>query len=491
MDGDEGRGTDKDLQNQVLHLPLQYWFFRERTTNYPSLLLVVLGAAQYNHSLLLVILELPSTTTVYYWLYWSCPVQPQSTTGYTGAAQYNPSLLLVILELPSTTTVCYWLYWSCPVQPQSATGYTGAAQYNHSLLLEGNRNWNHNEGDVISCQSGPGQNEALPTSPQDAGSKLVVVPGNNRTVISEKLEIVRKWGITTYMCTRQTLSERLGTGSRTVDLDLEPQLEDLSENQQRYSHLTKLADTLANQVAQFAATQKSLGDAFADLSIKSPTLHVEFGVNADAQHFLSKRGEELAVAVGSFSSEVNTLVSRTIEDTMVNVKQYHSHRSVPPRHYHHTTRSVPPRHYHHTTRSVPLHYHQVSTITLPTRSVPSRHYGCYGYRVEYDAYRCDLEELNLGPRDVSTRTKLEQAERNLQNQRKRYLQSRDDLSVKLRLLEENKVKVLQRQLLLLQAAGASHNLSCHQHLQAKLQERSIQLDSCPALDSLSWLESSC
>ncbi|CAL8241309.1 unnamed protein product [Merluccius merluccius] len=278
---------------------------------------------------------------------------------------------------------------------------------------------------------------ALPTSSQDAGSKLVVVPGNNRTVISEKLEIVRKWGITTYMCTRQTLSERLGTGSRTVDLDLEPQLEDLSENQQRYSHLTKLADTLANQVAQFATTQKSLGDAFADLSIKSPTLHVEFGVNADAQHFLSKRGEELAVAVGSFSSDVNTLVSRTIEDTMVNVKQYHSHR------------------------------------------------------VEYDAYRCDLEELNLGPRDVSTRTKLEQAERNLQIQRKRYLQSRDDLSVKLRLLEENKVKVLQRQLLLLQAAGASHNLSCHQHLQAKLQERSIQLDSCPALDSLSWLESSC
>ncbi|XP_030193564.1 arfaptin-1 isoform X1 [Gadus morhua] len=301
---------------------------------------------------------------------------------------------------------------------------------------EGNRNWNHNQGDFISSQSGPGQNEAPPTSPQEAGSQLVVIPGNNKTAVGEKLETVRKWTITTYMCTRQTLSERLGTGSRTVDLDLEPQLEDLSVDQQRYSHLTKLADTLANQMVKFSVTQKSLGDALAELSVKSPALHVEFGVNADVLHFLSKRGEEQAAAVGSFSAEIDTLVSRTIEDTMVNVKQYHSHR------------------------------------------------------VEYDAYRCDLEELNLGPRDVTSRAKLEQAERNVQDQRRRYLKSRDDLSTKLRLLEENKVKVLQRQLLLLQAAGASHNLSCHQHLQDKLQERSQQLDPSSALNPLSWLETS-
>ena len=61
--------------------------------------------------------------------------------------------------------------------------------------------------------------------------------------------------------------------------------------------------------------------------------------------------------------------------------------------------------------------------------------------MEYDAYRCDLEELNLGPRDVTSRAKLEQAERNVQDQRRRYLKSRDDLSTKLRLLEENKVRL--------------------------------------------------
>ena len=60
--------------------------------------------------------------------------------------------------------------------------------------------------------------------------------------------------------------------------------------------------------------------------------------------------------------------------------------------------------------------------------------------MEYDAYRCDLEELNLGPRDATSRAKLEQAEVDVRSQRERYLKSRDDLATKLRLLDENKVR---------------------------------------------------
>ncbi|KAA8577981.1 hypothetical protein FQN60_009166, partial [Etheostoma spectabile] len=117
-------------------------------------------------------------------------------------------------------------------------------------------------------------------------------------------------------CTRQALLEKLGRGSRTVDLDLEPRLELLRDDRQRYDNVTKLAETLANQLAQFSVTQKTLGDAFSDLSVKTPTLHVEFGVNAEAQRFLSRSGETLAAAVTAFTSDMNTLVNKTIEDTM-------------------------------------------------------------------------------------------------------------------------------------------------------------------------------
>lgn len=75
-------------------------------------------------------------------------------------------------------------------------------------------------------------------------------------------------------CTRQALSEKLGRGSRTVDLDLEPRLELLKDDRERYENVTKLAQTLTNQLAQFTVTQKTLGDAFSELSLKTPKLHV-------------------------------------------------------------------------------------------------------------------------------------------------------------------------------------------------------------------------
>lgn len=153
-------------------------------------------------------------------------------------------------------------------------------------------------------------------------------------------------------CTRQALSEKLGRGSRTVDLELEPRLELLKDDRQRYNNVTKLAQTLANQLAQFTVTQKTLGDAFSDLSVKTPPLHVslpdlfypheekpllsqtfaifvnqvEFGVNAEAQKFLSKSGETLTAAINSFTTDMNTLVNKTIEDTMLNAKQYEAAR---------------------------------------------------------------------------------------------------------------------------------------------------------------------
>ena len=66
----------------------------------------------------------------------------------------------------------------------------------------------------------------------------------------------------------------MGRGSRTVDLDLESRLELLRHERQRYEHVRHLAQTLANQLAQFTATQKTLGDAFGELGLRTPPLHV-------------------------------------------------------------------------------------------------------------------------------------------------------------------------------------------------------------------------
>uniref|UniRef100_A0A096LWU5 AH domain-containing protein n=1 Tax=Poecilia formosa TaxID=48698 RepID=A0A096LWU5_POEFO len=230
--------------------------------------------------------------------------------------------------------------------------------------------------------------------------------------------------------------EKLGRGSKTVDLELEAQIELLRENRRKYQNVIKLAQALANQLSQIMQTQKQLGDAFADLSLKSPELHEEFGYNADTQRLLSKNGETLLAAINFFISSVDTLVDKTIEDTMINIKQYE---------------------------------------TASMR------------RVEYDAYRTDLEELNLGPRDGNTMPKIEQSQQQFQIHREKFERMRNDVSVKLKFLEENKVKVLHNQLILFHNAIAAYYAGNQQQLEQTLKQFHIKL-KMPGGESPSWLE---
>ncbi|AWO97253.1 putative arfaptin-1-like [Scophthalmus maximus] len=323
------------------------------------------------------------------------------------------------------------------------SGHFVPSHFATNIQKESNGICNHGDGGIASCPADAtaevpmetGQSEDLPVTSQTPGSGPVVVQGRNPA--SEKLQQVRKWSITTYKCTRQALSEKLGRGSRTVDLDLEPRLELLKDDRRRFDQATKLAQTLADQVAQLAATQKTLGDAFAELGLKTPALHVEFGMNAEAQKFLCKSGETLTAAINSFTADMNTLVNRTMEDTMVSVRQYEA------------------------------------------------------ARIEYDAYRVDLEELNLGPRDAVTLPKLEQAQKDFQSQRERYQRVREDLSVKVKLLQENKVKVLHNQLWLLHGAMATNSSSCHRFLQQNIRQAGERLSSPDVgVGAPSWLEES-
>ncbi|CAI5680863.1 unnamed protein product [Oreochromis niloticus] len=264
-------------------------------------------------------------------------------------------------------------------------------------------------------------------------SGAVVLSEDLKNPAMEKLDLVRKWSINTYKCTRQILSEKLGRGSRTVDLELEAQIEVLRDNKRKYQHVIRLAQMLASQLSQIMQTQRQLGDAFADLSLKSPELHEEFGYNAETQKLLSKNGETLLAAINFFISSVNTLVDKTIEDTMINIKQYEA------------------------------------------------------ARVEYDAYRTDLEELNLGPRDPNTMPKIELSQQQFQIHREKYERMRNDVSIKLKFLEENKVKVLHNQLILFHNAIAAYYAGNQQQLEQTLKQFHIKL-KMPGGDSPSWLE---
>ncbi|XP_069903501.1 arfaptin-1 isoform X6 [Oryctolagus cuniculus] len=163
------------------------------------------------------------------------------------------------------------------------------------------------------------------------------------------------------------------------------------------------------------------------------TYKEEFGYNADTQKLLAKNGETLLGAINFFIASVNTLVNKTIEDTLMTVKQYES------------------------------------------------------ARIEYDAYRTDLEELNLGPRDANTLPKIEQSQHLFQVHKEKYDKMRNDVSVKLKFLEENKVKVLHNQLVLFHNAIAAYFAGNQKQLEQTLKQFHIKLKT-PGVDAPSWLE---
>ncbi|XP_034517412.1 arfaptin-1 isoform X4 [Ailuropoda melanoleuca] len=163
------------------------------------------------------------------------------------------------------------------------------------------------------------------------------------------------------------------------------------------------------------------------------TYKEEFGYNADTQKLLAKNGETLLGAINFFIASVNTLVNKTIEDTLMTVKQYES------------------------------------------------------ARIEYDAYRTDLEELNLGPRDANTLPKIEQSQHLFQAHKEKYDKMRNDVSIKLKFLEENKVKVLHNQLVLFHNAIAAYFAGNQKQLEQTLKQFHIKLKT-PGVDAPSWLE---
>lgn len=143
---------------------------------------------------------------------------------------------------------------------------------------------------------------------------------------ASKIDSIKNWSISTYKCTRQLMLEKLGKSTRTVDSELEAQIEQLRDTQRKYLQVLRLTRALSSHFHHVVQTQHCLSEAFSDLAQKSPELQEEFTYNSDTQRSLTKNGELLLSALNFFTSSVNTLCNKTIEDTLITVRQYETAR---------------------------------------------------------------------------------------------------------------------------------------------------------------------
>ncbi|KAK6641376.1 Arfaptin-2 [Polyplax serrata] len=250
---------------------------------------------------------------------------------------------------------------------------------------------------------------------------------------TSKIDTLKSWSISTYKCTKQLMYEKFGKSSRTIDAELETQIESLRDTQRKYLHLLRLSRALTSHFYQVVQIQHGLGEAFSDLAHKSPELQEEFLYNSETQRNLTKNGETLINALNFFISSVNTLCNKTIEDTLLTVRQYET------------------------------------------------------ARVEYDAYRTDVEIMSQAPRTDTTSVRLEEAQQTFQQQKEHFEKLKSDVTIKIRFLDENRIKVMHKQLLLFHNAISAYFSGNQQALEATLKQFNIKMKS-PNSTISSWLE---
>ncbi|XP_067127584.1 arfaptin-2-like [Centruroides vittatus] len=266
-----------------------------------------------------------------------------------------------------------------------------------------------------------------PSQNGDNSKSLVTKPSRS------KFDSIKQWSISTYKCTKQVISEKLGKSTRTVDTEMEAQIEQLRETQNKYTNILQLAQALVTHFSSVVETQQYLGEAFSELAQKSPELQEEFLYNAETQRNLSKNGETLLGALQFFVSTLNTLCNKTIDDTLLTIKQY-----------------------------------EIA-------------------RLEYDAYRTDMEEAAQSTAGNAVSPKLDEAKKKFNIHKEKYEKLRSDVTVKMKFLDENKVKVMHKQLLLFHNAISAYFSGNQAMLDATLKQFNIKLKN-PNASSPSWLE---
>ena len=232
-------------------------------------------------------------------------------------------------------------------------------------------------------------NDLLPDGdrPQTFESPVVGTRVEARQRTSSKGTQLKEWGVHQIKVTKQLVSEKFGKTTRTVDPNLDNRIETLRETQRKYAQMMSLASQFRAQFGQVVETQKSLAEHFAFMSIRTPELHFEFQYNSNTQKQVSRNGETLLAAVQFFVSNMQTVCTKTMEDTLQTVKGYET------------------------------------------------------ARLTYDAYRNDLDELKkqANPSErVAARLRAVSAE--FEIHKGIFERLRSDVDIKLKLLDENKVR---------------------------------------------------
>ena len=127
--------------------------------------------------------------------------------------------------------------------------------------------------------------------------------------------------------------------------------------------------------------------------------------------------------INSFVSNLNTLCTKTIEDTLITIRSYEA------------------------------------------------------ARLEYDANRFELEQIQSNTKVETKRHEINSMEQEIARYKEKYEKLKNDVSVKMKFLDENRIKVMKKQLTLFHNSIASYFSGNQTELEASIKQLNISQNS--------------
>ncbi|KHJ90950.1 Arfaptin-like domain protein [Oesophagostomum dentatum] len=229
--------------------------------------------------------------------------------------------------------------------------------------------------------------------------KMAEAVGNVDVVA--KVESLKKWTIGTFKNSRQQLLEHMGKIDKTVDPEFEKECEGIKELHRRYGSVVTASREFTNLLSQLSQAEKSLAESLHLLSVKETAITSQVATTSDSMRRIAEHATALENCLRYFLSSIETLHGKTIVDTL-------------------------------------------DTI-----------YSTEAARIEYDVLRHELNALQSHA--TASPTAIQVAADRANQQRDKYEQLKADVRVReMRLLEENRVQVMTKQLEKLQGALAAY-----------------------------------
>ena len=221
---------------------------------------------------------------------------------------------------------------------------------------------------------------------------------------------------------KQWVNEKYGQGTKTIDQEVYEKVNRLKGEKSLYQKLLKQSKQYLDDHKRMQKSQVAFGELLKEVGSKTPEAATSLNISGNTQCRIAHAQEPNGLALYRLASAIETLVTKTMEDSMS------------------------------------------SATRLATT------------RLEFDAIRTELDEIQRKQGGLpSNDVKLLHKYRGIQET---YGKQREELLVKLQLLEENRIRVLKTTMETFDSSQAKAISDCHQiSLQAEQQLNQIKIQA--------------